>query len=278
MTNTFQTDPKERFAFGKNWRSFLSVLNDSRIEQAQASLLNMLEFSDFKGMSFLDLGCGSGLFSLAARNLGADVTSFDYDSDAVSCARHLRQRFYPEGIGWHISQGSVLDRHFMNELPLFDVVYSWGVLHHTGDMWRAIESACSKVKPHGKLFLSIYNRLPDRAHKRICKMKRSYVNAWPIQKRIILACHGSRLLAAEMGSSVLQGKHPFATINAYNGDSRGMSFWHDIVDWIGGYPYEAARPEEIFDYCLKQGFQLMRLTTNPGHGCNQFIFQRNPVG
>lgn len=278
MATKHHRSQEARFAFGRNWKSFLSVLSDSRIEQAEASLLGMLEVDDLRGIRFLDIGCGSGLFSLAARNLGANVTSFDYDADAVSCTKHLRDRFYPERISWQITQGSVLDQSFMEQLPLYDIVYSWGVLHHTGDMWTAIESACSKVKPHGKLFLSIYNRLPDRAHKRICKMKRSYVNARPIQKRIILACHGSRLLAAEMGSSVLQGKHPFATINAYNGDSRGMSFWHDIVDWIGGYPYEAARPEEIFDYCLKQGFQLMRLTTNPGHGCNQFIFQRNPVG
>ena len=74
----------ERFEFGKNWSQFLSHLNDSRIAEAEQSLRNMLEVDDLCGKRFLDIGSGSGLFSLAARRLGASVYSFDYDPRSVA--------------------------------------------------------------------------------------------------------------------------------------------------------------------------------------------------
>jgi 2-polyprenyl-3-methyl-5-hydroxy-6-metoxy-1,4-benzoquinol methylase len=272
MTENFRSGKDERFEFGRNWASYLSLFNRSRVGQAEESLRVMLGIDDLHGLLFLDIGCGSGLFSLAARNLGAAVISFDFDAESVACTQSLRSRFYPEDREWIVYQGSVLDSGFMNQLPFCDIVYSWGVLHHTGDMWRAIQAACDKVNVRGKIYLSIYNRLSDRRHKAICKMKLSYVKAGPMLRKLIVLQHGARYVVAEMLSSMLQGKHPWATISAYNGDSRGMSFWHDIVDWVGGYPYEAARPEEVFDACLRKGFRLMKLSTNQGHGCNQFVF------
>lgn len=84
-----------RFAFGENWRRFLETLSEERVREAGRSLREMLEMPSLSGLSFLDVGCGSGLFSLAARRLGARVRSFDYDPASVACALELRRRFFP---------------------------------------------------------------------------------------------------------------------------------------------------------------------------------------
>src|SRR5918911_286314 len=121
----------ERFEFGRNWAKFLALLNEQRIADAENSLRQMLECEDLKGRSFLDIGSGSGLFSLAARRLGARVHSFDYDPHSVACTMELRRRFCPEDAAWTVETGSALDADYLKRLGRFDVVYSWGVLHHT---------------------------------------------------------------------------------------------------------------------------------------------------
>src|SRR6266705_3076841 len=152
------TPTESRFEFGKNWGRFLTVLDDERIAEAERSLTKMLEVTDLRGRSFLDVGSGSGLFSLAAKRLGArPVHSFDYDADSVACTRELKRRFYANDADWTIEQGSVLDKPYLQALGTFDIVYSWGVLHHTGDMWRALGNATDLVSPGGRLFIALYN-------------------------------------------------------------------------------------------------------------------------
>src|SRR5438105_4018862 len=136
----------ERFTFGENWAAFLAVLDESRIAAAENSLREMLETSDLKNKTFLDIGSGSGLFSLAARRLGATVRSFDYDPASVACTRELKTRYFLKDEDWTVGTGSVLDADYIKALPKFDVVYSWGVLHHTGQMWLALEHAGTLVK------------------------------------------------------------------------------------------------------------------------------------
>src|SRR5271166_3425303 len=145
------------FAFGENWRRFLSVVNDERIAQAVASVRRLLGVQSLEGKTFLDVGCGSGLFSLAAFKLGARVRSFDYDPQSVACAIELRSRYGDDPSSWEIERGSALDEGYLASLGQFDVVYSWGVLHHTGDMWRALGNMPALVAPGGDLVLSIYN-------------------------------------------------------------------------------------------------------------------------
>src|SRR3954447_19511694 len=147
----------ERFEFGKNWNRFLKGLNEERIQAAETSLKQMLCETSLGGKSFLDIGSGSGLFSLAARRLGARVHSFDFDPKSVACTRELRKNYFGENDSWQVQEASALDTNFMNTLGQYDIVYSWGVLHHTGNLWLAMENAQARVAPGGKLFIALYN-------------------------------------------------------------------------------------------------------------------------
>ena len=154
----------ERFEFEKNWKNFNKTIDSQSTAFSEASLLRMLKLKDMEGLWFIDIGSGSGLSSLAARNLRAEVVSFDYDEDSVECTEYLRKKFYSDDNGWKVIQGSVLDTKFMDGLGKFDIVYSWGVLHHTGKMWFAIDNTIKLVKPGGRLFISIYNDQSLKLH------------------------------------------------------------------------------------------------------------------
>jgi 2-polyprenyl-6-hydroxyphenyl methylase/3-demethylubiquinone-9 3-methyltransferase len=262
----------ERFAFGENWQRFLSVLDDRRIRQAEESLRYMLEAPDLAGRSFLDIGCGSGLFSLAARRLGAHVHSFDCDPQSVACAWELRRRYCPGDTSWTIEEGSALNTSYLANLGCFDVVYSWGVLHHTGSIWQALENAATLVAGGGKLFISIYNdQGPISNRWRV--IKRTY-NRLPMALRFLVTIPVLIHLEWRRAVKDFWRLRPFETWrNA--GKQRGMSPWRDLVDWVGGYPFEVAKPEAIFDFYLRRGFTLRRLVTCGGSlGCNEFVFVR----
>jgi 2-polyprenyl-6-hydroxyphenyl methylase/3-demethylubiquinone-9 3-methyltransferase len=269
-----QTNDKERFAFGANWLSFLKSLDDDRISEAESSLLSMLGETSLKGKSFLDVGSGSGLFSLAARRLGARVRSFDYDAQSVKCAEELKRRYFEDDPDWTISWGNALDREWMSSLGQWDIVYSWGVLHHTGDMWTALDIVSDLVKPGGDLFISIYNDQGRRS--RVWRfIKRKYNQGSFITKIFLLTICLPPLRWRSFMKGLFFHLNPFYYWNQYK-KNRGMSSWHDIVDWVGGYPFEVAKPEEIFDFYRSKGFNLQRLyTCGGGKGCNQFVLKKN---
>jgi 2-polyprenyl-6-hydroxyphenyl methylase/3-demethylubiquinone-9 3-methyltransferase len=262
----------ECFAFGANWSRFLRLLDASRIEAARRSLLEMIGARDLSGRRFLDVGSGSGLFSLAARSLGARVHSFDYDPRSVACTAELKRRYFAGDPDWTVEQASALDAAHLQGLGRFDVVYSWGVLHHTGAMWQAMGLVAGTVDEGGLLFISIYNDQgwPSRGWARV---KRLYNRLPPALRWLVLAPAFVRLRGPMLIRSLLRGR-PLAMWREYS-RARGMSPWHDVVDWVGGWPFEVARPEAVFDFLQGRGFALRKLKTcGGGKGCNEYLFQR----
>lgn len=263
----------ERFEFGKNWKRFLKLLNTERIAEAEKSLKSMLCVDTLQGRRFLDIGSGSGLFSLAARRLGATVYSFDYDPQAVACTDELRKRYFPQDSLWTVDQGSVLDQAYLQSLGQYDIVYSWGVLHHTGAMWTALENIVPLVTDGGRLFIAIYN--DQGPMTRVWKAVKKAYNRAPklIRPLFVFVISFIREICVALAKLVqLKNPLPFKRWAEYQ-KNRGMSFWTDYVDWVGGYPFEVAKPEEIFNFYYERGFELIRLTTCAGGlGNNQYIF------
>lgn len=262
-----------RFEFGANWREFATVLDDDRIAQAERSLRDALGVDDLTGKRFLDAGSGSGLFSLAAARLGAaTVHSFDFDPDSIACTRELKRRYLPFAEHWQIEPGDALDGTYLRSLGTFDVVYCWGVLHHTGAMQEAMENVAYAVAEGGRLYLALYND-QGRRSRMWREIKRIY-NRLPrsLQRPYVVAVTGPRILCSALLDLVELRRTP--QLGAESRRRRGMSYWHDLVDWVGGYPFEVASPGLVFDFYRERGFALEGLVTPPGWGCNQYVFTR----
>jgi 2-polyprenyl-6-hydroxyphenyl methylase/3-demethylubiquinone-9 3-methyltransferase len=143
-------------------------------------------------------------------------------------------------------------------------------------MWLALENAERMVGPGGRLFIAIYNDAGSRS-ARWTKVKRLY-NRLPRGLRFpVVAGSFWAMCWAAMLKDFLRLR-PFRFIRDYSNNRRGMSFWHDLIDWVGGYPFEYAKPEAIFDFYRARGFALLRLKTSAGaQGCNQFVFRRTEL-
>jgi 2-polyprenyl-3-methyl-5-hydroxy-6-metoxy-1,4-benzoquinol methylase len=261
------------FAFGENWRNYADSINEQRILSAVNRMQEFLGRDSLEGLSFVDIGCGSGIHSLAALRLGArSVTAFDFDPVSVETCRRVLSINAPAS-NWTCRVANVF------ELPsewnhAFDVAYSWGVLHHTGDMWRAIAQAAKLVASDRGLFaLALYTKTP------LCTL-------WKAEKYIysrLPSLLQSPILAAfsavELTRSMLRGRNPITLVKSYH-QKRGMSFWHDGHDWLGGYPYESASPHETVCFLERRGFRLQRsLRTESslgitGTGCAEYLFEK----
>jgi len=276
-THALETQQGQRFEFGKNWLRFLQVLNEERIVEAEKSLCAMLESASLAGKSFLDVGSGSGLFSLAAMRLGAaKVHSFDYDPQSVACTLELKRRYFPAAERWTIEAGSVLDAAFLARLGQFDIVYSWGVLHHTGNMRQALENVAPLVAVGGKLFIAIYNN--QGAASRRWKAVKIIYNQGGAWRLLVCAVFIPYFIIRGLGGDLLRMRNPFSRYRDYK-KSRGMSLVYDWFDWLGGYPFEVAKAEEIFDYYRGKGFTLVKLKTCAGSpGNNEFVLQKGAEG
>lgn len=262
-----------RFGFGDNWLKFVTNLKKEQVTEAQESLQKLLGRSDLSGLTFLDIGSGSGLSSLVARKLGASVHAFDFDPDSVACTQSLQNRYFPGDDKWVVEHGSILDYAYTKRLGTFDIVYSWGVLHHTGSMWAAIERAATLVAPNGVLVIALYRKTP------LC-------SAWRVEKQFYAVApsvvqsmvRGIYKMAYLLGIAVT-GRSPSGYVRNYK-SMRGMNWHRDVHDWLGGYPYESASPKEVKSRLKQFGFDHIRSIEHPvglglfGSGCDEYVCSR----
>jgi len=252
------------FTFGRNWRSYSRVLDESRLDDAAKSLQQLLGMPRVDGLTVADVGAGSGLFSVAALRLGAArVTAIDRDPECVAVIEENARRFLEPGLAakLEVRPGDVLEPRTLPPAG-FDVVYAWGSLHHTGAMWSAIDHAAALCGPGGIFVIAIYNQ--TWFSRGWLALKHAYHRSpAPVQVGMATALAAPRAIArAVRGRSFARSE-------------RGMSVWYDAVDWLGGLPYECARPEAVEAFLGARGFALVRRWTTRRHGCNQFTFRRS---
>ena len=263
------------FSFGRNWKNYVRHSADEKALLDAVSSLK--EFgTEIAGRTFMDIGCGSGLFSLAALEMGAArVISFDADPNSVDASLLLREKFRAKHPNWDISHGSILDEELVKELEGGgDVVYSWGVLHHTGAMYQAVRNAARLVKDGGTFIIAIYNHGPG---SRFWEKVKIFYNRFPALAPLVLAAY---LLTFGLYTAVRRSRTDPSALR-----ERGMNLYYNAVDWLGGYPYEYACFEEIKAFVEKLGFELTLAPTilpcgrseRPSFrlsntGCNEFVF------
>lgn len=269
MTTQFEQEVSQgqRFEFGKNWSRYQNSITEARIRIAEESFRNILMLPDLRGLSFLDVGSGSGLFSLVARRLGATVFSFDYDPNSVATTAATCRRFGENENSWHIEQGSILDDGYLKKIGQFDVVYSWGVLHHTGSMWQALANVSTLVKPKGRLYIALYN---DQGwlSRMWWWVKRIYCSGTFGQ--VLVSIFFIPILALRaLLKSIVTGRNEWT---AYKNNNRGMSLWYDWIDWLGGFPFEVASVNAVKDFYEKRGFSLLKTVETKSWGNNEFVF------
>jgi 2-polyprenyl-6-hydroxyphenyl methylase/3-demethylubiquinone-9 3-methyltransferase len=260
------------FSFGKNWKNFLKGINEDKIKNAESSIIDFLGLKDLKNKSFLDIGCGSGIFSFGALNLGAKkIVSFDIDSFSVECCNYFYNKAYrPEN--WRVIKGSILDDNFILNLGNFDVVYAWGVLHHTGQMWKSIRNSLKLVNKGGYYYLAIYNKVDGwKGSDFWLKVKRIYNHSPKVVKYSFEFIY----MLAYFVVNFLKLESPIKKIKNYK-SGRGMSWRRDITDWFGGYPYEYATVKEILNFMDSNfpRFKLVNIKRTEGLENNWFLYKR----
>lgn len=261
-----------RYEFGRNWSRFVrSSFTQERCDVAKRRILEFVRRESMEGLDFLDVGCGSGLHSLAAWQSGArKVHSFDYDPHSVAATRLLWERA-GRPANWHVEQGDVLDRGYVESLGRWNFVYSWGVLHHTGEMWRAIENAQTAVAEDGLFYIALYSADADfQPSKEFwLDVKKKYNLASPIQRRRMEWWYVWNFYLDRSAKKVPTLLKRWLTYKY----QRGMDLFADMRDWLGGWPMEYAGDQETVDFVEQRGFQLANVAT--GQACSEFLFTRS---
>lgn len=269
--NNMNKQESKQFDFGANWKEYSEKrLSPERIEAAWTDFQSLTKDIEFKDKSFLDIGFGQGLSLMAATRAGARTVGNDINPTCKQVLEHNRKA-YP-GIGGKdipVVVGSILEESTVDALlaanngKAYDIVHSWGVLHHTGHMQKALDNASKLLAPGGHLIIAIYNR--HWTSRFWWYVKNTYVYAPRyIQKAMIWLFYPPFYLRI-----LLQGKNP-------KDRDRGMDFYYDLVDWVGGYPYEYASDKEMTEWMKKRGFSKRASYPPPGHGtgCVEYVFKK----
>lgn len=263
--STSETRETITFSFGENWSHFVQSLPQDAVEGAALDIDAWLGPERIRGRSVIDIGCGSGLHSLVFHMRGArSVLSVDQDPMSVAATTILWERA-GRPPSWEVRQGSILDRGFRDPAGRFEIVYSWGVLHHTGAMWDALVNASALVAPGGLCWIALYRKGPR--YPRDLALKQRYNRASSTRKRL-MEC---RWIARLMRKRLRSGKNPFAW-NVRR--ARGMDTYHDIIDWLGGLPYEVASRDEVVGFFENARMALERFEEADEGGCSVYLFVR----
>jgi predicted RNA methylase len=264
-------DIETHFAFGKNWASYAALIDEPQIEEAKKGLLRLIPEPEFKGRSFLDIGCGSGLHALAAAKLGVSrIMAMDIDPDSVATCRAVLTN-QNVSIPWHADTMTVFNLDRARE-GTFDIVYSWGVLHHTGNMWEAVAKAASIVAPNGLLAVALYRKTRLDPFWKL--EKRLYAHAPQIVQSVVRSAYVAAFRLGKLATGGDFHKH----VANYK-SSRGMDFYHDAHDWLGGYPYETTLASEVESKLAGLGFKAERVFARPisngifGSGCDEYVYR-----
>jgi 2-polyprenyl-6-hydroxyphenyl methylase/3-demethylubiquinone-9 3-methyltransferase len=268
MNSVASDDVKQRrvatFSFGRNWKSYSRFVSEASVKGAEQDISDWLGPDAVKGKSVVDIGCGSGIHSLCFHRLGAQrLLSLDVDPYSVECADRFR-REAGEPATWQVLHSSILDN-AVREIGAFDIVYSWGVLHHTGQMWAAIDNASRLAKPqNSRLWISLYAKGPT--YPRHLKIKTLYNRGpWLLKHAMVTA-----FLLRRWYRSHKHGKK----LRDWFWHGRGMNAYHDAVDWLGGLPYEVASVEEVKTFLAERGWILERVHEVPEGQCSVYLFRR----
>ena len=256
---------KITFSFGKNWMDLNRHITQEEINKAKDDLVYWIGLENIQNKRILDLGSGSGIHSLGFLELGAgEIVSFDYDPNSVTATtEHWVKKGNPAN--WKVMHGSILDKDFIQQLGHFDLVYSWGVLHHTGKMWEAINNALTLVKKGGLFYLTIYK---DDNYSASIRLKEKYNAASPAGKKAMVSSEILKIMLKR----TLRFKNPFTWNQKLE---RGMNIYHDLIDWLGGLPYEAANEDEMLKWGINNNLQLKRILCKGNYGsCNYYLFQK----
>jgi 2-polyprenyl-3-methyl-5-hydroxy-6-metoxy-1,4-benzoquinol methylase len=251
------------FSFGENWKDYLKTVSEKEIEFARRDIEEWLGEKSVSGQTIVDIGSGSGIHSLIFYSLGAKtINSFDYDKNSVEATKTLWEKV-GKPKNWMISYGSILDEEFVQNIGKLDLVYAWGVLHHSGALWKALENSFKLVKPGGRLWISLYAKGPrfskDLALKKMYNSASRFGKRWMISRKI--------------GRIILRRLRHFKNPFTWNETGiRGMKPYNDIIDWLGGLPYEVASEDEVLRFGRKYGFILERIKVIREGGCNIYVF------
>lgn len=258
----------KRFGFGKNWTKFIETkYNEERVNSSIDVFCEFTGLSDLSGKSFIDVGCGSGLHSVAASRLKAkSIFSFDFDPHAVKITKLLRGRELVKD-QWQVEQGSILNKDYLQKLSKYDFVYSWGVLHHTGAVWDAISNTCELVKKDGQMYLALYSLDVQPRAKFWLDVKQKYVKAGKLKRLYMEQWYFFKFVYNSNPRLHLKGRLAKGPKRA-----RGMDLLTDVRDWLGGWPMEFVYDQEVIDFVEEKGFALTNI--DKGKACTEFLFKK----